>query len=157
MILNHRQEQFGIDKLMPKYKKATNVEIKIYEARDTGISVSDLLSDHLRADVQNALIRISVICGSPLPEKHFFAQMLIEETIILLLDFGYEDYTIAELILAARINCKCNLKYPSGSDAQHVEIIGTTLCVDYISQILNIYKTFRTIFDNQLKNLIDGY
>jgi len=107
--------------------------------------------------MQDALISVSVISGHGLPENTFFANRLIKELSNHFCNFGYDELTISEIVLAFNLNCKVNLRYPSGADIEPVEIFGKYISVDYVSRILNTYRTLRIILDNNLKNIIDGY
>jgi len=139
------------------YKKITKVETKIVEARNEGLSIGQLNEVDFINDILNALISISAITGHSLPEEQFIAKRLNEELRTQLLDYGYSDLTMAEIVLAFRLNCLCNLKYPSGSEVISTEIFGRFINVDYITKVLNTYRTLRMMLDNQLKNIIDGY
>ncbi len=131
--------------------------MKIVEARMQGLSISQLNEAEFVTDLLNCLISISAISGHALPPEHFLAKRLNEELRTQLLGFGYADLTIAEIILAFRLNCLCNMKYPAGSEVVPVVIFGNFISVDYVVKVLNIYRTLRDILDNQLKNVIDGY
>lgn len=156
MVITHRGSQYGLKELSEQYK-ATKIDLKIIEARSIGLSISQVPTDDLLADLQDVLVSISVISGHGLPEDDFFADRLSKELVMHLNNFGYGDLTMCELVLAFNLNCKCGLKYPSGSDIIATEIFGKYISVDYVSRVLSTYKTLRTMLDNHLKNIIDGY
>lgn len=157
MVIVHRGSQYGLRELSDQYNKATNVELKIIEARCTGFSISQIAEDDLSDWLQDVLVSVSVISGHGLPEDTFFADRLTKEMILHLNNFGFGDLTLSEIVLAFNLNCKCGLKYPSGSDVIVTDIFGKYISVDYVSRVLNTYRTLRTMLDNQLKNIIDGY
>lgn len=156
-IITHRGLQYGLMDLLPNYKKITDVEKKIAEARLSEISVGQLDESDFITDLLDCLVSVSAISGHVLPEQPHLAKRLNEELRTQLLEYGYSELTIPEIVLAFRLNCHSNLKYPSGSDSVTVDIIGRFVNVDYVTRVLNIYCTFRTMLDNQLKNTVDGY
>lgn len=133
------------------------MEKKIVEARLKGLSIGQLSENDLKIQVMDALVSISIITGHGLPEEPAYAKRLITEIIVQLLEFGYSDLNIDEIILAFRLNCLCNLRFPSGSEVTPVEIFGKYISVDYITKVLSIYRTLRNILDRQLINSANGY
>jgi hypothetical protein len=133
------------------------VEKKIFEARVEGFSIGQLSQVDLITELLSALVDVSVITGHALPQEPVIAKRLTENLSNQLLDFGYQDLTTAEFVLAFRLNCLPNLRYPSGCDIEPIEIFGSFISVDYVTKVLNIYRTLRSILDRNLINIIDGY
>ena len=156
-VLLHRGSQYGLNELSKQYSKATKVEQRIIEARLCGFSISQMPEGELTDGLQDVLVSISVISGHGLPEDTFFADRLTREIILHLNNFGFSDLTLSEIVLSFNLNCKCGIKYPSGSEVIVTEIFGKNISVDYVSRVLNAYRTLRIMLDNQLKNIIDGY
>jgi hypothetical protein len=103
------------------------------------------------------MLRVAAICGCALPNTDFFAKFIGEEIRVFLLDFGYESLTLAEILLAFRLNAKAEMKYPGGQDLEHVHFTGKCLNVDYMASVLENYMIFRKTFDRSLQNKLDGY
>lgn len=156
-LVKNFNEIFSIIDIYPKYKNPSKVEVKIYESRITGVSLTQHIEDTLNHCLTAIIFDISVISGHSLPKQDWMLKSLVKELEVYLLEFGYENLTIAEIILAFRLNCMCKLKYPSGSEVVHTEIFGEHISVDYISRVLNTYFSLRSIFDGQLKNVVNGY
>lgn len=135
----------------------TKVENKIYEARLKGISINQLDKVDFISQLLDSVIAISAITGHALPQEPTIAKKLIELLSSHLLEYGYENITLSELVLSATLNCPTGLKMPSGVDFTPVELFGNYISVHYVAKLLSFYITLRTMFDNQLKNIIDGF
>ena len=103
------------------------------------------------------MLRVASICGCALPNTEFFARFIAEEIATFILDFGYEELTLEELLLAFRFNAKGGMKYPSGTEVDQVPFFGNCVNVDYIAKVLSNYMVFRKVLDRKLQNKIDGY
>ncbi len=121
------------------------------------MSISQIEVADLTEILGDVLINISVITGHKAPANELYLELLIEELKVYLYEYGFDNLTIQEIILAFRLNCKCNFRYPSGDYAEPVSIFGEYISVDYVSRVLHTYLTFRNILDSNLKNIIDGY
>lgn len=113
--------------------------------------------DFLTSVLEDSLVNISVISGHKIPTDKNYSYLLVKELLVYLYEYGFDNLTIQEIILAFRLNCKCNFRYPSGDYAEPVSIFGEYISVDYVSRVLHTYLTFRNILDSNLKNIIDGY
>jgi hypothetical protein len=156
-LVKNMNKDLSIIDIYPKYQKPSKVEAKIYEARLIGMSLEQMSKNDLIDALDAQILNISVICGHSLPENKVLLKSLKYELATYLVDFGYENLTPSELKLAFQLNCLCKLRYPTGSEVIPTEIFGSHISVDYIGKVLNTYCTLRTIFDNQLKNIINGY
>jgi hypothetical protein len=106
------------------------------------------------------MLRGAAVCGCNIPDTDFFAKFIAEEISAFILDFGYAELTLAEIILAFRINAKGNFKnYANfiGLDIEQISFYGNCINVDYVAKVLSNYLTIRNLLDRKLQNKIDGY
>lgn len=106
------------------------------------------------------MLRGAAICGCNLPDTDFFAKFIAEEITAFILEFGYKELTLGEIILAFRINAKGNFKnYINfvGLDIEQIVFYGNCMNVDYVAKVLSNYLTIRNLLDRKLQNKIDGY
>jgi hypothetical protein len=128
--------------------KLTSREKMIAEARGNGPSFDDMDASAREVACDEIMLRIASICGCALPNTDFFARYISDEIESFVMNFGFSDYTLDEIILAFRIN------------AANVEgIVFTGVCVNtaFIAKVLNYYSESRKMLENKLKNKIDGY
>ena len=126
-------------------------ERKIVEARMTGLSFGQLEEGPRRVAVDQIMIRAAAICGCILPNTEFFATFIAEEISIFILQYGYEELTLEEILLAFRLNAKDN------ADVDYVSFSGSCINVDYVAKILGRYIVQRKLLDRKFQNKIDGY
>lgn len=107
--------------------------------------------------VDQIMLRVAAISGCALPNTDFFAKFIAEEIIKFILDFGYGDLTLEEILLAFRFNARSGLRYPNGELIESVNFTGVCVNVDYISKVLANYISIRNYLDRKLQNKIDGY
>lgn len=103
------------------------------------------------------MLKGAAVSGCALPNTEFFAEIIAEELLSFIMDFGYSDYAYDEIILALRFNAKGGLKYPSGTVIEQVQFLGTCFNIDYFSKIMENYKIVREVLDRKFQNIIDGY
>ncbi len=156
-IIHHRGNELSLQELSQSYKRISEVEKKIVQAREAGLAISQLEIAELTEILGDVLINISVITGHKTPTNELYLELLIEELKVYLYEYGFDNLTIQEIILAFRLNCKCNFRYLSGDYAEPISIFGEYISVDYVSRVLHTYLTFRNILDSNLKNIVDGY
>lgn len=137
--------------------KLNNHEQQILTARLTGLSFSQLGSNDLRIATDQIIIRGAAISGSAMPQTEGFAEILSDEILKFITDFGFGNLTLAEVLLAMRLNCQRKLRYSSGDYIPTVEFSGVVFNVQYLAKILNNYEAARRSFDGRFQNLIDGY
>jgi len=137
--------------------KLTSTEEKIVQARHSGFSFCQLDDSDLKLSVDQIMLRVAGICGCALPNTEFFARFIAEEIATFILDFGYEELTLEEILLAFRLNAKGGLKYANGESAEQIVFFGNCVNVDYIAKVLANYMGFRKILDRKIQNKIDGY
>lgn len=137
--------------------KLKEVEKLIVQSRLKGLSFHQLNEDEIRYVTDKIIIHGSGIVGCAMPSTEGFAEVIHEELVILISDFGYKDLTLDEILLALRLNFIPTLKFPSGVDCEYIPFIGVCFHVDFVAKILAKYMTFRTILDRKFENHIDGY
>lgn len=111
----------------------------------------------MRLAVDQIMLRVAAICGCPLPNTDFFAKFIAEEITTFIFDFGYQEFTLEEILSAFRFNATGGLKYPTGVEIDQVYFTGSCVNVDYIAKVLSNYLIIRKILDRKLQNKIDGY
>jgi len=126
----------------------TSAEKMIAEARGKALSFEDMDKDDREAASDEIMLRIASICGCALPNTDFFAKYISEEIELFIMNFGYSEFTLEEIILAFRLNA-------GGTDQIH--FTGVCVNVDFISKVLSNYSEMRKTLDNKIKNKIDGY
>jgi hypothetical protein len=132
-------------------------EKKIIKARGSGLSFCQLSNSEQRVAIDDITFKGASICGCGLPQTELFAKHLAEEIQVHLLEFGYAEYTLEEIILALRINSKGRIRNPAGEDLEQVIFFGSFINVTYLSKILQNYSVLRNNLDRKFENHIDGY
>lgn len=131
-------------------------ENKIIKARLESVSFCQIEEEKVRWHIDQIMLKGAAISGCPLPNTEFFADVISEEIKAFILEFGYEELTYAEIILALRINSKGGLRYPSGIELEQVTFFGNCFNVDYFAKVLSNYMAIRNIMDRKFQNFIDG-
>lgn len=139
---------------MPKLNEN---ERKILKARIYDWSFCQLSEAEQRVAIDQIMFRGAAICGCSLPQTELFAKFISEEITIHILEFGYAEYTLDEILLALRINSTGKIKNSAGDDMEQVYFSGAVINVIYLSKILSNYRILRNHLDRQLQNKIDGY
>lgn len=142
---------------MTGLKKISEPEEKIFKGRLNGRSFCELAGNDLQASVDQIMLRGAAISGCNLPGTDFFAQIISQEIITFINEYGYSELTMAEILTAMRLNAKGGLRWPGGDYIEKVYFSGNCFNIDYLSKILSNYKSLRDYLDRRLQNLIDGY
>lgn len=129
----------------------------ILEARHEGLSFCQLSEKDKRYATDNLMLRGAAISGCPLPTTEFFAGYISEELEIFISKFGYEELTLAELLLSLRLNSKNEMKYPSGLEIEAAQFSGNCFNIDFFAKVLKNYMNLRLLLDRKFQNVIDGY
>ena len=135
----------------------TKPEKLLFGARLNGASISTIPEDELDKILNQLVIRLTAICGCPLPNTDYFSNTLTREIKDFLNFFEYSSYTLNEFILAFHLNAYGGLKYANGEEIEQIKFTGAFLNIDYIAKVLNNYKHLRNLLDRKLQNHIDGY
>lgn len=101
------------------------------------------------------IFKACAISGAELPPTDFFANIVSQEFVNFLLEFGYANYSIEEFLLAYKFNAD-GIKYPSGNSVEKVYFKGV-LSVNLSADVFSNYKILRDLLDRKLQNKIDGY
>ena len=135
--------------------KLSDSEKQIVKSRMNGISFSKIeLIDTL---VDEMILRLVSICGCNLPNTDIFARFIADEISKFILEFGYAEYTMDEILLAFRLNARGGNKHPNGEEIERVQFFGNCLNVDYVARVLENYRTIRNLLDRKIQNKLDGY
>lgn len=143
---------------MPKDSlKLLEVENLIIKSRLEGLSFCQLEGNDLRVATDKIIFVTGAIVGCPLPQTEGFAEIISNEIVIFINQYGYEELTLDEILTALRLNAKGGLRFPTGIEVDHVSFTGNCFNIVYLSKVLSNYKSFRDILDRKLQNFIDGY
>jgi len=121
-----------------------------------GLSFNQI-EDKVRWYIDQIMLRGAAISGCAVPNTEFFAEIIADELLIFILDFGYGDLSYNEILLALRLNAKGGYKYPTGLDLEIVPFFGNCFNIDYFSKVVSNYKIMRGLLDRKLQNYLDGY
>lgn len=155
-ILKHRGKSYSLKEINNLEIKLTDFENKIIEARLDGLSFNQI-EDKVRWYIDQIMLRGAAISGCAVPNTEFFAEIIADELLIFILDFGYGDLSYNEILLALRLNAKGGYKYPTGLDLEIVPFFGNCFNIDYFSKVVSNYKIMRGLLDRKLQNYLDGY
>lgn len=103
------------------------------------------------------MIRSVALYGCSVPQSDFLAQFISEETRKFILEFGFPELTLEEILLALILNTKQDVKYPSDNDLKQVDFTGIFFNVNFLSKVLDNYISLRNTLDRKIQNHIDGY
>jgi hypothetical protein len=133
------------------------VEEKILDARLVGVSFSQLNSDQLRSATDQIMLKGAAISGCPTPLTEGFAEIIANELIIFINDYGYSNLTLKEILTAMRLNAAGGWKWPGGDVIERIEFSGACFNVTFISKVLYPYLVLRTTMDRKFQNKLDGH
>lgn len=143
---------------MPEEKlKLTETEKKIVKCRQSGLSFSQLPEKELRFTADQIILNAAAISGCPTPLTDFFAEVLTSQINEYINEFGFNELTIREIILAFQLNTKGGLRHPSGLEIDKVHFSGNCFNIDFMSGVLTNYLALRNHLDRKLENFLDGY
>jgi hypothetical protein len=120
------------------------------------LSFSQLDESDQKIIMDELMLRIASIAGCNLPKTDFFAMFIAEEISHYILNFGFQELTVEEILLAFRLNSH-GYRYETGEYMVMVNFTGHCLNVDYVSKVLSNYMTMRRICERKIQNQIDGY
>lgn len=157
-ILKHAGKSYSLKELPETSRmRLKGIENRVIDARLTGKSFCELQGNELRAAGDQVILKTAALYGCPLPQTDFFAEILTNELAELITNFGYGEFTLAEIELALRINTHINLPLPPGLELEKVNFTGNVANIYFISRVLSNYIILRNSVDRRLQNLIDGY
>lgn len=136
--------------------KLTPEQKLILKARLNGVSFGEMDEEKFRYATDQIILSCSAISGAQFPESELLAKYLSDEIMELLLNWGYEDFTIEEVVTAIRMNMKSLIKNPYGEDIESVEP-SWRVSVMFISRVLKNYKILRDGIDRHIERKIMGY
>lgn len=143
---------------MPEDKlRLTEIEKKIVKSRLSGLSFCQLPESELRFTADQIILNAAAISGCPTPETDFFADILTNQINEYISEFGFDDLTVKEIILAFQLNTKGGLRSPSGLEIDKVNFSGHCFNIDFMSGVLSNYMVLRNHLNRKLENFIDGY
>lgn len=131
--------------------------MRIIDARKKGLSIGQMDDDGLRYVCDQIIVRGAALYGCDMPQTEFFAEVLSKEFSDYLLDFGYDNLTLEEIILAMRMNANGNFINPLGEDINQTAFFGNFIHVSFLCKVLHGYMVLRNNLETKFKNHIDGY
>lgn len=155
--LKHGGKRYLVMDIWEELPRQTDYEKKIIQARHEGVSFCELSELDQRIAIDQIMFRGAASSGCSLPQTEMFAQFIAEEISKLLLNFGFEEYTLQELLLAFLFNSMGDIKNPTGNDLEQVQFHGNCINLVYLAKVFKNYQVLRNNLDAKLKNLIDGH
>ena len=138
-------------------KNLGEIEQLVIDARLDGKSFFEMNENEIRVATDQIILRCSAEVGCDLPFTDLFANILSEQIISFIKNFGYENYTVREVLLAMEINLIHPLPANLALDVNEVVFTGRCVNVNFISKILKNYQLIRHQLDRKIQNQIDGY
>ncbi len=136
--------------------KLTMEQKMIVASRLDGISFWEIDEKKYRFITDEIILATASISGAALPETEILAKYLSDEIVRFILDFGYEDYTVAEVIGAVRLNMSAVIRNPLGENLRQIDL-PSRVCVAFLAAVLNNYRIIRNGVDRLIENKINGY
>lgn len=157
LTLIHRDKNYTLNDLENILKKKTAEEIKIIAARKHGLSIGQMNETELRYVSDQVITKGSAIYGCDMPQTDFFASIISKELTDFLLEFGYENLTLNEILLSMKMNADGNLKNSLGEDLSQIVFSGKFIHISFLSKVLKNYKVLRNNLERKFQNQLDGY
>lgn len=128
----------------------------ILRERIDGLAFWEIEEDKLRFVTDEIILSMSAMYGSCMPSTELMAGYISDEIISLIRDFGYDEFTVREIILSMRMNMQEMIKNPVGDDFKPVDA-PTSVCTAFLGAVLNNYKKLRNSLDRIIENHLKGY
>ncbi len=93
------------------------------------------------ADV--AIFKISAISGFTLSSSEKFADILNDEFLLMLEEYGFSELTFEEIVTAFRINAQGSYRTNGGHTVETVMPYSTFFSITYAANVLKNYLTIR--------------
>ncbi len=106
--------------------------------------------------IDQIIIRASALYGVMPVESEMLAQFLSEEIKKIILNWGYSELTLNEILLALQMNLISH-RWPSGVDVEKIELTGVFVSVKFLAEILEVYAKVRHLCVRTIENHLDGY
>ncbi len=114
-------------------------------------------ADALRVATDEMIVKGAAIYGCDMPQTDFFASKLSDEIVTFIAEFGYENLTTREVLLALRMNAQGEQKNTLGETLPQIDFFGNFIHVSFLAKILNNYMVIRNNLERKFQNHIDGY
>jgi hypothetical protein len=138
--------------------KKTKAEEAIIGAMMSGKKLNEMDDDALRYVADQIILKGAAIYGCGVPDSELFASVLSKEIIAFFLEFGYEDVTLSEIMLALNLNLFGKvIPNPLGEDLMTIEFKGNFIHVSFLANVLKNYSVLKTNLMSKLKNYLSGY
>ena len=118
------------------YPKLNNTDRVIIKSRLIGDAICDIPKEQLSVLSDVSIFKISAICGFTLPSSEKFADILNEEFLIMLMEFGFSELTFDEIISAFRINAQGTYRTNGGDTIETVIPYSTFFSINYAEAVL---------------------
>jgi len=121
------------------------------------MAISQMDDEDLEMNLNEFTERVGLLTGIAMPSSEKFLKLFIEELTILLKLPKFNNLCVEELLLAARMSIEGGVRFVNGDYMDRVELLGSSISVDYVAQILNQYLILRNGLDGMIKNIVDGH
>ncbi len=125
------------------YPNLNNTDRIIIKSRMIGEAVCDINKSELSILSDVCIFKISAISGFSLPSSEKYADILNEEFLIMLNEYGFSELTFEEIISAFRINAQGNYRTNGGDTIGTVIPYSTFFSINYAAAVLNNYVRIR--------------
>lgn len=156
-MLLHSDNKFYRLKDCMVYKRCRYpYEDLIVKKRDNERAISEIEEPERLKELSVVLLKISVFLGVSLPSNELLLEMLTSLFQDSLINFGYENLSLKELLFAFELNKQNVLKDEQGDLIKEVEDPFKSLNIGYTSKVLKNYMIARNLLDAKAKNVIYG-
>lgn len=122
-----------------------------------GESFAEMDDLQLRTATDRIILECSAINGCDLPSTELFAESLSNSIISFIVELGYADLTLDEILFSMQMNERIGLRLPSGIEVEEIIFSGRCANVSFLSKVISNYMVIRKLVDRKMQNLIDGY
>lgn len=127
-------------------------EKKIIKNRLSGVQVYKMKEDELKVLGDVCIFKIAAISGFSLSTDGTFSDVLRDEFLTFLNEYGFGDLTFDEIITAFRFNAHGNIKTYWNESIEQVKPYSSFFNLNYAGEVLNIYMKLRNLLDSRLLN-----
>ena len=121
-----------------------------------GVAFWEIPEEKLIHATDEIIFSISATYGLPTPTHNLQAEYLAKSILTVIEDFGYSEFTLAEIVLAIQLNTFDRLKNPLGEDLVQVPT-PQGICSAFLASILRNYKILRDNLDRMIETRFLGY
>lgn len=136
--------------------KLTMIEKRIIRSRLDGYAISQLNESDIRWATDKIMFKGAALFGCPLPQTELLATEISKEIEVFFKE-NRPDLSLAEIILALRLNTLTGLTHPYEGYSDQVDFFGNQFNVMFLAKIIARYVCFRNALDSKFINALDGF